>query len=220
MGNVRYWRLAGRMVMAAALVVGGTATIAHAHAGDGDAQKVHACVHKKNGKVRFVGADASIACKGNEDALHLNIQGEAGPPGPPGTAGREGRSALTALRPGETVSGVWGASVTVQTSNEGYRALATFPVPLAADIPDENQTIYVAGASAPNCPGQGQAAPGFLCVYQAYVENAKTPGQLNIFNPSRLEGLSGASRFGFGVYLEATGPGLSAVIGTFSVSAP
>jgi len=209
----------GRIVMTAALMVGGTASLAGAHAGDGDTNKVHACVNKKNGKVRFIGADASLACKGNEDALHLAIQGEAGPSGPPGAPGREGRSALTVLGPGETVSGVWGASVTAYDPSDEYRAFATFPVPLEIDLPEGNQ-IYVSGPSAPNCPGQGMADPGFLCVYQGFIENAETPDSGRIFDPSTADGFDGASRFGFGIFLEAESFGLSGVSGTFSVTAP
>jgi hypothetical protein len=215
MGIVRYWGIA----VASALAVAGSAPSVLAHAGDGGTDKVHACVHKSNGKMRVVGADPSTSCKGNENPLHFAIQGEAGPTGAPGTPGRVGRSALTALAPGETVSGVWGASVTAQSGGDSYRAFATFPVPLETDIPEGNQ-IYVAGESAPHCPGRGQADAGYLCVYQGYTENADTPNDGNIFDPSTFEGPPGSSRFGFGIYLESEFSGLSAVSGTFSVTPP
>lgn len=208
-----------RTIVAATLIAGGISTIVHAHAGDGDTNKVHACVNKKNGKLRVVGADAALACKGSEDALHFAIQGEAGPSGPPGAPGRAGRSALESLGGGETVSGVWGASITAEFGGENYRAFVSFPIPLEADLPDGNQ-IYVAGESAPHCPGQGQAEAGYLCVYQGFIQNAETPESGNIFDPSTFEGLDGASRFGFGIFLEADEADLSAVSGTFSVTAP
>ncbi|MCW5889293.1 MAG: hypothetical protein KIT14_01940 [bacterium] len=219
MTNVRTWKRAGCMALGAALLVGAGATRVAAHAGDGDTAKIHACVHKKNGKVRFVGADPSIACKGNENALHFNMQGAAGPAGQVGTPGREGRSALTPLAPGETVSGVWGASVTTASAGAVYRAFAAFPIPLETDVPEGRQ-IYVPGESAPNCPGRGRAAPGYLCLYQGWVDNAQTPSSGNIFDPSTEEGLSGASRFGFGIYLQSQSSGVTAVSGTFSVTAP
>lgn len=219
MAKVGMGTRAGALALGAALLVGATATNAGAHAGDGDTGKIHACVHKKNGKVRFVGADASIACKGNEDALHFGVQGPAGPAGQVGAPGREGRSALTPLAPGETVSGVWGASVTAPSGGIVYRAFASFPIPLEDDIPGGNQ-IYVEGDSAPNCPGRGQAAPGFLCVYQGYVDNAETPDSGRIFDPSTSDGPDGASRFGFAIYLQSKFSGQTTVSGTYSVTAP
>ncbi|HEV7734517.1 MAG TPA: hypothetical protein VGR62_20255 [Candidatus Binatia bacterium] len=222
MAIVRSWKRASRAVLAvmtAAIIVGGTATNLRAHAGDGDTGKVHACVTKKGGKVRIVGADPSLSCKGTEDPLHFAIQGEPGAAGPIGTPGREGRSALTVLQPGETITGVWGASYTAQASGESYRAFASFPIPLEADIPDGKQ-IYVLDDVAPHCPGLGQADPGYLCVYQGYEENSEPPGDDDIFDPSSYLGNNGASRFGFGIYLSPKFSGRSAVSGTYSVTVP
>jgi hypothetical protein len=213
---VTHSKRVGRVALMAALALG-TPSLVRGHAGDPDPGKIHACVHKKNGKVRFV--DAGAECKRNENPLHLAIQGAPGPVGQTGAPGREGRSALTPLAPGETVSGVWGASVTASAGGQVYRAFASFPIPLEVDIPEGNQ-IYVAGESAPNCPGQGQAAPGFLCVYQGFTQNAETPVDFNIFDPSAEFGPAGSSRYGFGIYLQSDVAGLSAVSGTFAVTAP
>jgi hypothetical protein len=207
------------IMMAAALAVGTSAARVLAHAGNGDPSAVHACVSNKGGKMRIVGADASLGCKGNETPLHFAAQGEQGPPGPPGTPGRQGRSAVTPLQPGETASGTWGATVVAQSANEIYRAYATFPIPLVDAIADGNQ-VYVEGESAPHCPGQGQADAGYLCVYQGYVDNAHIPSSIRIFDPSTPEGPNGAGRVGFGIFLQSDGSGESTVSGTFSVTAP
>lgn len=205
------------VALATALLIGSTATIARAHAGNGDPNEVHACVHKKNGRVRFITADPSANCNGNETPLHLAIQGERGPSGTQGPPGREGRSALTSLRPGETVSGVWGAATTLAFPGGAYSAFATFPIPLEVGIPNGKQ-VYVPTASAPNCPGPGQAAPGYLCVYQGILINAGQPVSGNIFDP-QMPSTPGANRFGFGIILQ--GPqAFSEASGTYTVTAP
>lgn len=205
------------VILATALLISSSATIVRAHAGDGDPNAVHACVHKKNGRVRFVAADPSAGCRPNENPLHLAIQGERGPSGTPGPPGHEGRSALTALRPGETVSGVWGAGVPLGLTGGVYSAFATFPIPLEVAIPDGHQ-VYVPTAPAPNCPGPGQAAPGFLCVYQGILVNTGTPVDGSIFNPE-TPSTAGASRFGFGIIMQG-GQVFGEAGGTFTVTAP
>jgi hypothetical protein len=44
--------------------------------------------------------------------------------------------------------------------------------------------VIVTGSSAPNCPGKGQAASGYLCVYQVQRENAAEP---NIYPEAGLK---------------------------------
>jgi hypothetical protein len=193
-------------------------------------ETVRACANSRSGRVRFL-ADATLECRRSERAVDFDTEGTpgargatgdpgaAGATGPAGPQGPAGRSALTPLQSGESVSGVWGAAVTAAGAGEGYRAFATFPIPLAADIAPANR-VYVSGASAPNCPGMGQAATGYLCVYQGYVSNATTPVDGNIFNPAEAGGPGGASRYGFSIFLSSANAGLSNVSGTFTVKAP
>jgi hypothetical protein len=160
---------------------------------------------------------ASIGAVGPQGIQGL--QGTQGIQGIQGIQGQPGASALAPLMSGQTVSGVWGASVTVATGGDGYRAYAEFPIPLAADIADTAHTIFVSGTSATHCAGEGNADPGYLCLYQGYNENVNPPSDGNIFNPTSA-GAPGASRFGFAILLSGASPGLTSMSGTFAVTAP
>ena len=70
------------------------------------------------------------------------------------------------------------------------------------------------GGSSGQCPGQGQAAPGSLCLYE------RNPSQVTfnvIANPAT--GDNGANRRGAVVHYIGTGPGAIAD-GTWAVTAP
>ena len=84
-------------------------------------------------------------------------------------------------------------------------------------------SIYVAGASAPHCPGRGQAEQGFLCVYQGFAEDAEPPAtNLDIFDPETRgrHRRSGAARNGFAIFLESKRAGLTTITGSYAVTAP
>jgi hypothetical protein len=154
------------------------------------------------------------ACKKKETSLSLADFGAVGPTGP------TGQSALTPLPSGATENGVWGAGYTAANGGDAYRATAEFPIPLAADF-DVTHVVYVSGTSATHCPGVGQADPGYVCVYQGYVDNANTPTTNNIFDPVDPIGTSGqVSLYGFAIYLTAGTSGLSSIHGNFAVTAP
>lgn len=57
------------------LALAGVTPAVYAHGGD--PTLVHACVDKRGGKIKIVGANAS--CKGNKTALDWNLPGAAGP---------------------------------------------------------------------------------------------------------------------------------------------
>ena len=81
--------------------------------------------------------------------------------------------------------------------------------------------IYVAGASAPHCPGRGQAEQGFLCVYQGFAENAEPPNDENLFDPETPAGTDeGAGARGFAIFLESKKGGLTTITGSYAVTAP
>lgn len=172
---------------------------------------------KRSGKV-FV----RDACKSNETTLNLADFGAVGPQGPQGLQGlpgAPGRSALTALQSGETLVGLWGGSISL-ANGEFFRVYSAFPIPLGASIPDGNQIFLDVGATTPECPGPGQAAPGFLCVYADYVDSGfNTPVNGNIFNPET--GFGGASRYGWAMFVQSNGSGFFySIHGRYAVTAP
>jgi hypothetical protein len=146
--------------------------------------------------------------------------GAKGATGTPGAPGAPGTSVFAGSLPaGKTMTGVWGASVTVATAGDGYRAYASFPLQLADGIPSDH-VVYVPGTSATNCPGPGQAAAGFLCVYQGDEGNTTGPTTGNIFNPEDEGGGAGSGRRGFAILIGASTAGLSGVGGSWAVTAP
>jgi hypothetical protein len=201
----------GRLIACAAVAAALGAGIVNAHEGDGDPGRIHACVKKRGGHVRFVAADPTLRCKKSENPVHFNITGQTGPPGTPGAPGR---SALTVLQSGETLVGGWGGGTTAGGAGQTHIVVASFAIPLAADLGPPN-VVYVVGGSAPSCPGEGQAATGFLCVYES-------PGTLNAAASGvfKLNGTAGASRNGFGVGLTSAAGGLSIAGGTYAFTAP
>lgn len=165
-------------------------------------------------------------------ALH-GRSGPAGPAGAPGLQGAKGPTgdagtqgppapAPTVLEPGQTETGVWGTGYEIQEGRNRYRLTASFPIPLAAGLPG-GSVGYIPKGSAPTtaCPGVGRAAPGFLCLYEAFSENLQTPSQAAVFDPEKLEAPSQSTgRSGFAIELSAKGEDPSAVTGTFAVTAP
>jgi hypothetical protein len=141
-------------------------------------------------------------------------KGDRGPAGPPGTY-------PTVLPSGQTETGVWGGGYTASAATQPYREAAMFAIPLAAPIAVGN-AIYVAGESAePHCPGRGKAAPGFLCVYQGFAENAEAPRNFDIFNPETPAGIEEmAGSHGFAILLQSTKSGLTTITGSYAVTAP
>jgi hypothetical protein len=143
--------------------------------------------------------------------------GATGPKGDKGDKGDPGRSALTTLQAGETVSGDWGVGINATAAGQGFRAVGSFPIPLPAGL-DAAHRIYVAVAPELHCPGPGQADPGYLCVYQGYVQSANTPTDGNIFNPEVPGGPGGVGKYGFSIFLTSSGAGTATVSGVYSVT--
>jgi hypothetical protein len=172
-------------------------------------------------KTNDLSKKARAALRGQRGAR--GAQGAPGAPGAPGAKGATGaqglagRSALTALQSGETESGDWGVGKQSAAAAEGFRAVANFPIPLAAGL-DGVHTIYVSGASATHCPGQGQAESGYLCVYQGFISAANTPNSGNIFNPEIAGGPGGTGKYGFSIFLSSSAAGTSTVSGVYSVT--
>jgi hypothetical protein len=198
----------------------------------------HACVDTTTGALRIV--KTSSSCRGartvrrGHKRVHLaaelpvawnqagqkGAKGDPGQPGQSGPTGAAGRSALTPLRSGETETGLWGMGFQPAAINDVWRPYAAFPIPLPADL-DSNHVIYVPGASATNCPGVGQAVPGYLCIYQQRLQGSvNQPVSGNIENPDNPIGAVGAGAYGFAIYLVANGTTKVDISGLYSVTAP
>lgn len=121
------------------------------------------------------------------------------------------------LQSGQSESGVFGMGGPAASSNEFYTDGVTFPIPLAHAL-DASHVVPVAQGTAPqpHCPGQGQADPGYLCVYS----------EVSIFMDIQSNGISlpdqqmiGAAPTGFVLFGQTTAvSGAASISGTWTVS--
>ncbi|GAA3823816.1 hypothetical protein [Nocardioides panacisoli] len=75
-------------------------------------------------------------------------------------------NALTPLPSGQSESGAFSAAGANSAGSGGWIAFdINYPRPLATAIPDGNIVDTAFAADAAHCPGAGQAAPGYLCLY-------------------------------------------------------
>jgi hypothetical protein len=160
----------------------------------------------KNGSIQKI--DIS---KRTVAALH-GARGARGPTGAPGATGATGATgakgdkgdpgtpAPTTLPTGSTESGDYavGGSATNGYMNQGFQ----FAIPLAAALNGSHVEFHQKGTTSTNCPGLGQAAAGFLCVYEAEGSNVNYAAGNPINNHS---GFLGADATGFFIFLGSTG---------------
>ena len=152
--------------------------------------------------------------------------GATGLPGAKGTAGEAGtQGALaatpTVLSPGETEAGAWGAGYEINEGRSRYRLTVSFPIPLASPL-QAGSVDYLPKGSPPTatCPGVGQAAPGFLCIYEGPSERLRPTTAEDVFDPEEFDGPPHATgRSGFALELNAEVEDPSSVTGTFAVTA-
>jgi len=78
------------------------------------------------------------------------------------------------LQSGETITGFMAIDVHATGGTEFFGTAGGFEFLPKTPIPMSNR-IMVTGGSAPDCPGIGQAEPGYLCAYETSEENAKEP---------------------------------------------
>ena len=118
------------------------------------------------------------------------------------------------LKSGQTLVGVWGAATPGTTTNAEYAsATIDFRPKLAADIPRAN-THYVTSTTS-ECPGEGQAAAGHLCVYVEHNHN------LPFFSSYQPGGTSSLANEGLGTVLIFQSNDTTAnARGTWAVTAP
>lgn len=121
------------------------------------------------------------------------------------------------LPSGDTETGVWGGGFYAAAVGNSSVMTGSFPVPLAA-APNASHVIFASG-SATDCPGRGQADPGYLCVYLGQATNADTPTSADIYNPEAPE-TQGAGANGFAITVTAGTAGEDSITGSFAVTAP
>jgi hypothetical protein len=114
------------------------------------------------------------------------------------------------LKRGETITGFIVLDGTAVASGDSVNNGVGFPLLPQAPIPLENRQLMIS-SSGPNCAGQGQAAPGFLCVYQTSANNVESAV---IFADDFHEASS--TRFGFGVHAVAAAAGGIALSATWA----
>jgi hypothetical protein len=118
------------------------------------------------------------------------------------------------LQSGHSESGTY--SVATGTTSGGFMTQGfAFPTPLAASI-DSAHVAWLNGTTTTNCPGDGQAAAGWLCVYAQAVTNA-TPNNGHAVN--NHNGFGGADTYGFMLFFNATASN-AFTYGSWTVTAP
>jgi hypothetical protein len=157
---------------------------------------------------------ARKALKGNRGLRGLTGgRGATGAQGVQGTAGKD-LTYQTVLPSGQTLTGNWAVGSSAASTSTDY---VSFRPNIAAVIGAAN-VHYVTGASAPNCPGHGQAAAGHLCIYE-YFSSSMTFKQTNYADPQDATYGFGAGRQGFVLYMTSTGVNGNAW-GSWAVTAP
>jgi hypothetical protein len=184
---------------------------------------IHGCYRTKGGSLHIVAARKR--CAHGERAITWSQQGPAGasgstgaagPPGVVGTPGSPGApgapganfTAQTTLQSGQTESGTYSITGAFQTGE--IEDAINFRIPLATAT---THISFIAGSPSAQCPGPGQAAPGYLCLYNF----AGTAGFLHVTD--LFAGVSGqASPTGFLLQFDATGTG-DYSLGTWAITA-
>jgi hypothetical protein len=143
-------------------------------------------------------------------------QGPAGKEGAPGKEGTAGKNltAETPLASGQTETGVYSAS---GGSGLGTYlvAVANFVQPLPAALDGSHAFDLAEGVTSAECPGPGQAAPGYFC---AYDEEEQKASHNAVGDPAT--GHDGANKDGAQIYYNVTAAGAAYAYGTWAVTAP
>jgi hypothetical protein len=154
--------------------------------------------------------------------------GEQGDPGDPGEDGEDGSpwTAGGTLPPGATQTGIW----SFQGLVDGFQFIKipmSFPIPLAAELPDSVTHFIAVGGTPPAACDNGtvpapsaanpEADPGHLCVYATVWDGFVDPGvQAPVI--ARASGASGVGRTGATVNSARLDAGQVEGVGTFAVT--
>jgi hypothetical protein len=138
-------------------------------------------------------------------------QGPQGPAGPQGPLGPKGAdfTAATTLRSGQTEAGSY--AVTGYATGADMWTAVNFRIPLASAT---TKVEFDSASGSANCPGNGQAAPGYLCIYDDF-------GGASFIHVEDLfgEAFDQAGPTGFVLHMSANSSD-SVSIGTWAVTAP
>jgi hypothetical protein len=118
------------------------------------------------------------------------------------------------LQSGQSESGTYAVAAGNSTSGFANEGIA-FPHPLAAAL-DGSHVAFLNGTTTTNCPGVGQAAAGYLCVYASAVSNLG-PDNGRFVNTHAGQG--GADAYGFMVFFDVTAASAYSY-GSWTVTAP
>ncbi len=199
---------------------GALLTVAFAAVPQADAATLYACVKKEGGSMRLVG-EKTKCHRRSERKVSWNTIGPGGKNGANGANGANGTNGTngtnlttqTPLASGQSESG-WFA-VGDGDSTKGFVGTGiTFSQPLSAPLPEGRVIFNTVGGTSPTCPGLGQAARGFVCLYPAEGENMTFNGTFDFkLTPNA------ADRFGFALYFNAVlAEGF--IDGSWTVTAP
>jgi Collagen triple helix repeat (20 copies) len=143
-------------------------------------------------------------------------KGETGPNGETGPKGEAGLSALSTLPAGQSESGEVAAVGSMPNLGNVIEGTVTFPVPLHETLNEAHVIFTKTGTPVTHCSGQGNADPGYLCIYVTATGNVGTPLTL-YFETSQTRG---AGRLGFAAFWPVTTAGIEAwAEGTWTVTA-
>ncbi|MHB8532257.1 MAG: hypothetical protein ACYDC2_06025 [Solirubrobacteraceae bacterium] len=146
--------------------------------------------------------------------------GEAGPRGGRGPTGPDGFSALSNLPGGETESGDFAFTQPAAGAASKLLGAISFPIPLAAPLAAKNVIVTNVPAKpepGEKCPGPGQAARGYLCIYTTLTSNAEKPEATNPEVTPVTEG-SGSGRHGVRLVWAAPASSVAEAAGTWSAT--
>ncbi len=208
-----------------AIALGGALTtltllIALVGATHANAATIRACMNKKTGAVRVVSSKAK--CRKSEKSLSWNSEGPAGKNGLNGNNGLNGANGSngtngqdltshTPLPSGQSESGFYG--VGSGSSTTGYVAEGiSFSQPLAAPIAPNHVVYNALKGTSTHCPGFGQAAPGYVCLYEA-----EASALAFYITRDFVLNENAADKYGFALFFEVKGAGYAA--GSWTVTA-
>jgi hypothetical protein len=89
-----------------------------------------------------------------------------------------------ALRPGETMTGIYAMGAPVGATMRTVGAIdaqINFPRPVNDNAAYKVELIAQGAPPTANCPGVRRAAPGFLCVYEVFKDSRERLG--GVYNP-------------------------------------
>jgi hypothetical protein len=147
--------------------------------------------------------------------------GAVGPQGIPGVKGETGKqgepgknlTTQTPLPSGQSETGVFSAS---GNGNGTYIVgMANFVQPLSAALGEEHVIFEGPHQTSTECPAEGQAKAGYLCVYSDVEENVS---HNSVADP--ILALDGASKYGAEIFYNVEGSTAAYAYGSWTVTAP